>query len=65
MVKDGKVVLPQGPPGVCFYDTKTQEKKKIMTYDHLMASFNAKVTRGTRGVRGGLDDAFGRAFEAV
>ena len=61
-VKDGKVVLPQGPPGVCLYDTSIQAKKKIVTYDQLMASFNAKVTRGTRG---GLDTAFCRAFEAV
>ena len=64
-VKDGKVVLPQGPPGVCLYDNTIQAKKKIMTYDQLMASFSATVTWGKRGARGGLDAAFGRAFEAV
>ena len=64
-VKDGKVVLPQGPPGVCLYDTTIQAKKKIMTYDQLMASFKAKMTRGTRVTRGDLDAAFGRAFESV
>jgi len=64
-VKDGKVVLPQGPPGVCLYDTTIQAKKKIMTYDQVMESFNARVTRGARGAKGGIDAAFGRAFEAV
>ncbi len=36
-----------------------------MTYDQLMESSNARVTRGTRGAKEALDAAFGRAFEAV
>jgi len=35
------------------YDTTTQAKKKIMTYDQVMESFNARVARVARGARGG------------
>jgi len=30
-----------------------------------MESFNARVERGARRGRGGIDTAFGRAFEAI
>ena len=55
-VRDGNEVLPQGPPGVCFYDIDSgdQVKKKIMTYDKLMESFT--------GVRQSVDAEFGCEF---
>jgi len=58
-VRDGKLVLPQGPPGVCLYDIDSgdQAKKKIMTYDKLMESFT--------GVKRSVDAEFGREFGEI